>query len=670
MHHKIFFQQIKRSKKTMLYLLLLFVATAFFVTSVNLYQNSIHNLKASEETFSTLAVTEIYGEVDKYGELVKPNSEEHIGYQAVGVKGYDVHDILDSKAVESYDLHSHYGAYIEGHPAMYYGPEMSSSGEIYDNWFTRSNNVIRFKIQGSEPVELEYNPDESYTWGWRPFYLEILEDAAGFASYPDYLPYNHFGFDKEEWAEHEEDIKELNQTDDTDKLIFYPDVEYIAVLRYHPCWNWVGEAGTWEYRDRGLHDDQFEFATPVQDYQSIRLTYDGSRESREYEESDSPFPIQLVEDVEKNPELKAYFEDIWQDTSVQSCTHNIVTTNDVTSVPAFHLGSAALTEGRLITKEEYEKGANVCLVSEEMVKNQKWKIGDKLDMKLFESEYIPEDRAWVLGDQPIYDAAETPFVEEGEYEIVGIYSRYPTAGNAELAPNTLEILPYNIYIPTKSISKERKQEELLIHGSTFSVKLKNGRVEDFLADMEDKGLTERKEGRYEPKFTFYDQGYSAVESGLRSMNSTAKLLLLLSSVLLLVVCILVAYFFWQNQRQTVGIFRLLGGTKKQAVLAVLHCALAITVLGAAAGGILGCGVTNLAGTGIMEENLEELETDMTGAYDMSGFAEQEADIRIQADPLATLGACGATLLYPLFLLGFAALDINKEPRELLPKGKG
>lgn len=670
MHHKIFFQQIKRSKKTMLYLLLLFAATAFFVTSVNLYHNSIHNLKVSEETFSTLAVTEIYGEVDKYGELVKPNSEEHIGYQAVGVKGYDVHDILDSKAVESYDLHSHYGAYIEGHPAMYYGPEMSSSGEIYDNWFTRSNNVIRFKIQGSEPVELEYNPDESYTWGWRPFYLEILEDAAGFASYPDYLPYKHFGFDKEEWAEHEEDIKELNQTDDTDKLIFYPDVEYIAVLRYHPCWNWVGGAGTWEYRDRGLHDDQFEFATPVQDYQSIRLTYDGSRESREYEESDSPFPIQRVEDVEKNPELKAYFEDIWQDTSVQSCTHNIVTTNDVTSVPAFHLGSAALIEGRLITQEEYEKGTNVCLVSEEMVKNQKWKIGDKLDMKLFESEYIPEDRAWVLGDQPIYDAAETPFVEEGEYEIVGIYSRYPTAGNAELAPNTLEILPYNIYIPTKSISKERKQEELLIHGSTFSVKLKNGRVEDFLADMEEKGLTERKEGRYEPKFTFYDQGYSAVESGLRSMNSTAKLLLLLSSVLLLVVCILVAYFFWQNQRQTVGIFRLLGGTKKQAVLAVLHCALAITVLGAAAGGILGCGVTNLAGTGIMEENLEELETDMTGAYDMSGFAEQEADIRIQADPLATLGACGTTLLYPLFLLGFAALDINKEPRELLPKGKG
>lgn len=57
----------------------------------------------------------------------------------LGLKGYDVRDILDSEAVESYDLRSYYGAYIEGHPAMDYEPDMSSSGKIYDNWFTRSN---------------------------------------------------------------------------------------------------------------------------------------------------------------------------------------------------------------------------------------------------------------------------------------------------------------------------------------------------------------------------------------------------------------------------------------------------------------------------------------------------------------------------------------------------
>lgn len=171
--------------------MLLFTATAFFVTSVNLYQNSIQNLKFSEETFSTLAVTEIYGEVDKYGELVKPNSEEHIGYQAVGVKGYDVRDILDSEAVESYDLRSHYGAYIEGHPAMWYSPIIQGGGEDIDNWAMRSNNVIRFKIQASKPVILDYIPDDLYNFRREFFCLNVLDDAAGFADYPDDLAYNN-----------------------------------------------------------------------------------------------------------------------------------------------------------------------------------------------------------------------------------------------------------------------------------------------------------------------------------------------------------------------------------------------------------------------------------------------------------------------------------------------
>lgn len=171
--------------------MLLFAATAFFVTSVNLYQNSIQNLKISEETFSTLAVTEIYGEVDKYGELEKLNSEEHIGYQAVGVKGYDIRDILDSGAVESYDLRSHYGAYIEGHPAMWYSPIIQGEGEDIDNWAMRSNNVIRFKIQASKPIVLDYILEDIYNWGQGLFHLNVLDDAAGFADYPDDLAYNN-----------------------------------------------------------------------------------------------------------------------------------------------------------------------------------------------------------------------------------------------------------------------------------------------------------------------------------------------------------------------------------------------------------------------------------------------------------------------------------------------
>lgn len=201
------------------------------------------------------------------------------------------------------------------------------------------------------------------------------------------------------------------------------------------------------------------------------------------------------------------------------------------------------------------------------------------------------------------------------------------------------------------------------------MKIKNGSVEAFLDDMEVNGLTTPQPNQYTPHFTFYDQGYSAVKSSLLSMNSTAKLLLLLSSILLLMVCILAAYFFWQNQRQTVGIFRLLGGTKKQAVSAVLLCAMVLTVLGAAAGAVTGYGMAYIVGNGIVKENIEEIEMDMSQDNDISALTEQQSNIRIKADLPVTLQACGAVLLFPAFLLGFAAPDLKKEPRELLPKNK-
>lgn len=76
---------------------------------------------------------------------------------------------------------------------------------------------------------------------------------------------------------------------------------------------------------------------------------------------------------------------------------------------------------------------------------------------------------------------------------MGIYSLYPYTGYAELAPDTLDFSPHTIFVPTNSIAKPREQNDLLIHGSTFSVKIKNGSVEAFLDNMEAKGLTTRSQ---------------------------------------------------------------------------------------------------------------------------------------------------------------------------------
>ena len=670
MQHKIFIEQLKRSKKTVVYLCLLAIATAFFVMSVNLYANSSGNLKVAEEAFSTLAVTELYGEVDKYGNLVERNSEEHIGYEAVGVRGYDFSEIVSSEYVESYDLRTNYGAFIEEDPAMIYSWSANSKGELLEiYWLMRSNNVIRFKITAEEPLELEYVPPGPDRWNNRGFFgVEVLDEASGAFDYPDRLIYSTLGYKQEEWEAIAEEIKAFNQADDTDKLILQPDVEYIAVVGYHGYWTRNKETGVWEPSERQGIGDTFRLVTPWQDFESWRLTYDDSKEGIEYERLDTPFPIQRWEDVQNDPQLKAYFDDLWQDIYVQQRTHNVVATNDVTSIPAFHFGGAELTEGRFIAEKEYAEGAKVCLISNELAENQNWKIGDKLNMKLFESDYISAE-ARNNHTQPIYNGEVTPFVSECGYEIVGIYSSNEVKGYTELATSTTEHLNYNIYVPAKSISAQRDLSDAIIHGSTFSVKLKNGSIDAFKAEMEAKGITTVEAGKYVPTFHYYDQGYSAVRSSLLSMNSTAKLLLLLSTILLLIVCILIAYFFWQNQRQTVGIFRMLGGTKKNAIIAVLTCAMILTGLGAMAGGIVGYGTAYVVGTGIVKANVKEIEMDMSQDNDLSALTDQQSDIRVAADPLVTLAASGASLLYPALLLGFAAMDINKDPRELLPKGK-
>lgn len=195
MHHKIFMEQLKRSKKTVVYLCLLLMAATFFVTSVNLYHNSSGNLKVAENAFSTLAVTELYGEVDRYGNLVERNSEEHIGYKTVGVQGYDFSDIIDSEAVESWNLRTYYGAYIEEHPAMFYAWSADSSCQIlYINWVMRSNNVIRLKITAEEPFEIKYVPPGPTQWKEGGFFgVDVLDDAAGCFDYPDYLTYDEAG---------------------------------------------------------------------------------------------------------------------------------------------------------------------------------------------------------------------------------------------------------------------------------------------------------------------------------------------------------------------------------------------------------------------------------------------------------------------------------------------
>ena len=53
-------QLTRKPLRTILYFMVLVILTAFFCTSLNLYMNSQYNLRLADETYTTIAVMELY----------------------------------------------------------------------------------------------------------------------------------------------------------------------------------------------------------------------------------------------------------------------------------------------------------------------------------------------------------------------------------------------------------------------------------------------------------------------------------------------------------------------------------------------------------------------------------------------------------------------------------
>lgn len=325
----------------------------------------------------------------------------------------------------------------------------------------------------------------------------------------------------------------------------------------------------------------------------------------------------------------------------------------------------------MITEAEYASGAKVCMVSAEMANLHGWNVGDQLEMHFFECSAFANSGDNKRLNKPTYTVETPGFCGQGTYELVGTFAQRQTVGTSEVARSTLE-LPWNtVYLPKNSVAAELPAEKQTVHGSQVTIYLKNGMIDEFSADVEAMGLTQYRADQYVPKFSYFDQGYSAIQPGLESMDSTARLLLTLSSVLLVVTCVLTAFFFANGEKQSVGIFRMLGGRQRQALLAVLVCALLLTAAGAVLGAAAGHLLAERVGQKILSNHL--VESEQAAAYQsfvVSGGSLDTSTLAAEPTPIVSILAALSGLLFPVIVLAFVLRYIRKEPRALLPKGEG
>ncbi len=652
---QIFLKQTRRStKRLVLQLVLLCVAVAFFVVSLNLYQNSTKNLHTVENTYKTIATVEIYGNINRKGELVALDAPDRLGVRLIGASADILSPLMEIPAVRSVDLRQRHAVYIPGEaPVRHITTKEDIGLPLNTVEFFSCDDVIRFKLDRDEPMELplivvEDDEPSGITHVTLP--IRLLEQNRADIQYPDVITLSVPTVFAKQKADLQDDIHRLNRSERTDVITLYPDVEYVMMGTVDGFFEWDDTARQYIWvscTDARINDLRFTPNTSLY-YQPGRMAYHsmGSSVDIELAMVGNPYGIQRYEDVKNDPEWQ---KDV-QCLEYSSHAFTATLTNDISVIPAWYKGGMYLQEGRMITDKEYKSGTKVCMISAKMAEYQGWQVGDKLNMHYFAFDAYPErsDATYPL-TSPWYYRALDGFFHQGEYEIVGIFGQSEVTDMGDAAEEVY-YQPWNtIYVPTNSV---QHAPESPVRSSLITLHLQNGSIAEFKAAIEELGLTEQKSGEYELKFSYFDQGYAKIQPGLMEMNKNAKLLLGLSSVLLLVTMILMSFLFAQQHKHSAGILRMLGGSKKQAFAAILTCAAVVVAAGGIVGTVLGGALTQRVGASILGDTASTAKVELaTGASPV----------------LTALSGVGCMALFLLLTAIFTGTYMGKEPRALLPK---
>lgn len=676
-------QIFRKPMRTVLYLLILALLTAFFCVSLNLYDNSRQNIRLAQETYSTIAVMELYADVDSRGNLIADVStaEDYAGYHDITVNGYDIKPIVTAPSVIKYELRARYGAYSDENIAS-----AKNGKEAFSNY-----DVFRFKLvpehQKVKEVDkpwddVDFVDDGNYrltyhdyvhrdrsemsgAWGARIYNVDVIESATESFFFNE-LDFFIITYETNANKDLDYALSRLNgEGTPPNCIVIEPNTEYIIS-------GYLGALG-----DEGKKTKDGKFKVDWLRYEDDRLFVNwyyryrvGYDEYALYDWTDEqPFAIYRYEDVLANPELKEKFDQLARAYRINSRSFAVMTTNDISGVPAFHLGNMFMKKGRSITEEEYASGAKVCMISKELAKVQNWTIGDKIDFSFYELGFFTNATMWGSTLKPYYTYTDpNHFFDSGEYEVVGIYDVRPITGSSTVSRSALSV-PWNtIYIPEKSLENAPAEEERPVTGALMTLCIENGKIEPFLERMNELGITGAKNGDYEARFTFYDQGYSRIQPSLEALSGTAELLLILSSSLLVIAALLLAFFYALSQKQSIGTMRLLGCSKARAAITVVLCAAMIAIVGVGVGAYVGHALTQRVGESI----IASADTVPEEFQAFSAYLTENTNIEVEfalgaKNTVSAVAIAAALVLFMGGVIVCVLRYLGKEPRELLPR---
>ena len=265
-------------------------------------------------------------------------------------------------------------------------------------------------------------------------------------------------------------------------------------------------------------------------------------------------------------------------------THGVLPITDPDLLASFRNNNVTI-RGRMITEEEFETGAKVCLIDKNIADRNFLYDGKKIKLSLIASMYgLEEESGYLPASFPVMGSLLDgdgnilePFWEE-EYEIVGIYSTRTIAQD----------LPFQdtVIVPAKSIGASDEGHIIYcgpMKATTTSFMLKNGAQEEFAA-----ALAEAAPQSERLTITYDDMGYAKAVESLDGNRDTAFLLLVVGLLAAAAIVVLLLYFFVIKEKKRTAIERSLGRSKNSCRASILAALMTLTFIAAGIGSLGAC----------------------------------------------------------------------------------
>lgn len=269
---------------------------------------------------------------------------------------------------------------------------------------------------------------------------------------------------------------------------------------------------------------------------------------------------------------------IWRETAdvieINNHAFPVIATDNLMSIAPFGLQEAFISDGQAFTKNDYENGSAVCLISETLAARSSLNVGDNIKIKFYEAdEYLPGAFPSLKSANPgaSFFSTYKGFSSDGiEFKIVGLYRQ-----KQEWSDGPYAFTPNTIFVPKASVVGQTTTND---SGIFYSLLLKNGAQEKVEAYLAENG--------YEGLLAYYDQGYSDISDNLTKFFSTSVKILLVGIVGWIVFLIVFLFMFPAQQKTEAERMWTLGAPRSLVIRNYIANGIGVALPGIVVGGAL------------------------------------------------------------------------------------